>query len=89
MTIRDYKPDDFEKNSSMIFVEFLDFLCRVAYLAKFEIVHDVEAFNRDEKNKDKKQDISDNWLFSTENKASTVSIEEFIDNLKILMAHIL
>ncbi len=70
----------------MTFVEFLDFLCRAAYLAEFKVVTDVEAFNRDEKTKDKKQDFSDNWLFSGEKK---VPIEEFVDNLKMLMSHVI
>jgi len=90
MTIRDYKADDFEKNSSLNFVEFLDFLVRVAYLAKFEIVNDIEVFNREEKAKEKKQDMTtENWFFSNEDKKSAFPIENTIENLKILIAHII
>ena len=85
MTIRDTRPEDFEKNSSMTFVEFLEFLCRVAYLAEFKVVTDEEAFHRDEKTKDSKQ-ISDNWLFTEE---MNLPIEEYVENLKMLMSHVI
>jgi hypothetical protein len=69
----------------MTFVEFLEFLCRVAYVAEFKVVTDEEAFHRDEKTKDSKQN-SDNWLFTGEN---NLPIDDYVENLKMLMSHVI
>ena len=60
MTIKEIRSEDFEKNSSMVFVEFLEFLCRIAYLADFRTGGVDEKFHEDFKDLNMS---TEHWLF--------------------------